>query len=213
MSRLLASAACVAAFATTSSVAFGAAVLPAGQYATVTEITAIVADPQSICAAAGLTAGTLLTGTGTVKGLGVAWAGNVFNINSPGTGDPTYGAADSIGLGGSCAYSALPAAAAFTATTAGSPAINTGFSAPTGGTTTCNSYGKGLTYTLVSGNGTIMIGPNTVPQSATIQILPPVGAGGLTTGFIIRATNVGLQFGGQTACLFNTVIAGSSSQK
>src|SRR5277367_6326881 len=106
-----ASAAAAAALFAVPAFASGP-VVNAGQYAGTTQYTATI-DPSGMCAGLGVTPGKITSSVATIGGLGNAWTSTIAN---PGAGTSAVPYAVTWI---NCAFPALPAASAFTASSIG----------------------------------------------------------------------------------------------
>jgi len=196
-----ASAAAVAALF--AAPALAAPVVNVGQYAGTTQYTATI-DPSGTCAGLGVTPGKLTGSVATVAGLGKAWTST---IASPGAGTTAvpYGVTWI-----NCAFPALPAATAFTASSIGgvTGAADTIYTDSPAGqqTTSCvaPSTQAGLNgaanYTLVSGNGN---DANGTPQTNLVTVIPANGTG-KDSGFKLTTGNTQLNVAGNLVCYLST---------
>jgi hypothetical protein len=166
-----------------------------GQYRGITQYTGLN-DTTGLCTSlAGLKVGQITKSVATVGGLGATWTDTISNSNPSPTA--TYGVTWI-----NCAFSGLPAASAFTATTIGTaPATETEYVATPTGSTTTNCYASnGTPYVLTSSNSTLS---NGTVQTVTITLLPSNGTG-LDSGFRVTSTNSQLSVGGTTLCYLST---------
>ncbi len=201
MIKTASAAAAVALFA---APAMAQPAVPAGQFAGTTQYTATI-DPSGTCAGLGVVPGKVSSSVATVGGLGKAWTSTIANTSGAGTGASPYTTAWI-----NCAFPALPAAAAFTASSIGGvtgTAETIYTSTPAGQQTTAciaPSTQAGLNgaanYTLVSGNGT---DANGTPQTNTVTVIPANGTG-KDSGFKLTTTNTQLNVGKQLVCYLST---------
>lgn len=168
---LLASAALSSAFA-------AGATVKAGQYYGVTQYTAVtdITSP-GLCAAIGIKQGNVTTQVATVAGLGLAWTETIADSNPNAVS--AYGVSWT-----NCAFSAMPAATTFKATTLAKGVVLYTAAPTTASTTACLSS-TGATYSLVSQNGTASDG---TVQTGTYTVTP-AQAGSGNYAFKVTTTN------------------------
>jgi hypothetical protein len=200
MFKTASAAAAVALFA---APALAAPVVNVGQFAGTTQYTATI-DPSGTCAGLGVVPGKVTGSVATVGGLGKAFTST---IASPGAGTVAvpYGVTWI-----NCAFPALPAATAFTASSIGGvtgPAETIYTDLPAGQqTTSCfaPSTTAGLNgaanYTLVSGNG---VDSNGQTQTNEVTVIPTNGTG-KDSGFKLTTGNTQLNVLGSLVCYLST---------
>ena len=175
----------------------------ADQYAGTTQYTATI-DPSGTCAGLGVVPGKVTSSVATVGGLGKAWTSTIAN---PGAGTMAVPYAVTWI---NCAFPALPAASAFTATSIGGatgPAETIYTDSPAGQQTT-NCFAPSTTaglngaanYSLVSGNG---VDSNGQTQTNSVSVIPVNGTG-KDYGFKITTGNTQLNVLGSLVCYLST---------